>query len=133
MSLDADQQKTALLAKNERSGPLFKIDNDPRITPFGRFLRRYYIDELPQLINVFLGDMSLVGPRPHLPDEVARYGRSDTSVLALKPGLTGMGQAYGRHSNSFEREIELDTYYLEHWSLALDISIIMRTIAVVLA
>lgn len=133
MYRDADMRKKELMAKNERSGPLFKIHDDPRITPIGKFLRKYHIDELPQLLNVIVGDMSLVGPRPHLPAEVKQYDSESTSVLALRPGITGMAQVHGRHMNSFEREIELDTWYLENWSVTLDFSLLLRTILTVLS
>lgn len=130
----ADALKKKLLAKNEREGgPLFKIENDPRITPVGKILRRFDLDELPQLLNVFLGNMSLVGPRPHLPEEVVRYEESQKRVLALKPGITGMAQVNGRHRNSFEDEVRLDVFYIEHWSLFLDLKILLKTISVVVS
>lgn len=115
-----------------RNGPLYKIQNDPRKTKIGRFIEKYSIDELPQLWNVFVGNMSLVGPRPHQPREVELYDEWHKQVLTLKPGITGMAQTHGRHKNSFDQEVALDTYYIEHWSLWLDIRICLRTIVVVL-
>lgn len=132
MRPDADKLKAKLLQKNERpDGPLFKIENDPRITRVGRFIRRFDIDELPQLFNVLLGDMSLVGPRPHLPEEVGQYLESQKRVLTLKPGITGMAQVNGRHRNSFEDEVRFDVFYIENWSLSLDVKILFKTVAVV--
>ncbi len=132
MRPDADDAKKKLAAKNERKdGPLFKIENDPRITPVGRFIRRYDLDELPQLFNVILGNMSLVGPRPHLPEEVGKYEEWQKRVLTLKPGITGMAQVNGRHKNSFEDEVRLDVFYIEHWSVFLDLKILLKTVSVV--
>ncbi|MDQ1344395.1 MAG: hypothetical protein QG650_1116 [Patescibacteria group bacterium] len=134
MRPDAEKLKTKLLKKNERvDGPLFKIENDPRITRIGKLLRRFDIDELPQLFNVLLGDMSLVGPRPHLPEEVRQYEESQKRVLTLKPGITGMAQVNGRHRNSFEDEVRFDVFYIENWSLALDLKILFKTVAVVVS
>lgn len=90
----AEKNKEALLVLSERSGPLFKIDNDPRITRFGKFLRKWSIDELPQIINVIKGDMSFIGPRPHLSNEVEQYSEKQRRVLTIKPGITGMAQVY---------------------------------------
>lgn len=129
MYKDAGKLKEEILKKNQRmDGPLFKIDDDPRVTKSGRWIRRYSIDELPNLINVILGDMSLIGPRPHLPEEVAKYDDDQSRVLTVKPGVTGMAQVNGRHSNSFAREIELDIFYIEHWSFVLDAKIFFKTI-----
>lgn len=134
MRPDADRLKAQLIARNERGdGPLFKIENDPRITPVGKFLRKFDIDELPQLFNVLLGDMSLVGPRPHLPEEVGKYEESQKRVLTLKPGITGMAQVNGRHRNTFEDEVRFDVFYIENWTLALDLKILLKTAAVVLS
>lgn len=108
-------------------GPLVKIQNDPRITKVGRFIRRWSIDELPELFLVFVGKMSLVGPRPHLPEEVAKYEHHHKRSLTIKPGMTGLAQISGRSDLSFEEEIKLDTYYIENWSLLLDISILIKT------
>lgn len=115
-----------------RHGPLYKIKNDPRKTKFGSFLERFSLDELPQLINVLLGDMSLIGPRPHQPREVALYDEEDRQVLTIKPGITGMAQVYGREKNSFKEEVALDRRYIESYSLGLDITIFVRTILVIL-
>lgn len=114
--------------KNVRKGPVPKIIDDPRLTPTGKWLRRFSLDELPQLYNVFRGDMSLVGPRPHYQNEVARYEKHHRKVLALKPGLTGLAQVNGRSDLDFEDEVRLDRYYIEHWSLWFDFRIILRTI-----
>ncbi|MDP2103946.1 MAG: exopolysaccharide biosynthesis polyprenyl glycosylphosphotransferase, partial [Candidatus Gracilibacteria bacterium] len=134
MRMGAEQEKAKLLAQNQRKdGPLFKIENDPRITPFGRFIRRFDIDELPQLANVLIGDMSLIGPRPHLPEEVKLYKEHQKRVLTLKPGITGMAQSHGRHQNTFDDEVRLDTFYIENWSLLLDLKILLKTIGIVLA
>lgn len=113
---------------NERAdGPLFKHKDDPRITKIGRWIRRWSIDELPQIINVIRGDMSFIGPRPHLPGEVEKYSEKQRQVLIIKPGITGMAQVYGRDANSFDREIELDLFYIENWSLLLDTKIFLLT------
>lgn len=128
MIKDAHALKTQLLDQNERAdGPLFKISHDPRITRVGRFIRKTSIDELPQLLNVLRGDMSLIGPRPHEPEEVARYEARHKKLLTVKPGMTGMAQVSGRSNLSFEEEVSLDTYYIEHWSLSLDFTILVRT------
>ncbi|HMB65801.1 MAG TPA: sugar transferase, partial [Patescibacteria group bacterium] len=103
------------------------IENDPRITRVGRFIRRLSLDELPELFLVFTGRMSLVGPRPHLPEEVAKYERHHKKVLTIKPGMTGLAQISGRSDLTFEEEVKLDTYYIENWSLLFDISILLRT------
>lgn len=110
-----------------KAGPVYKIKNDPRVTRVGRFLRRTSIDELPQLFNVMRGQMSLVGPRPHQPREVARYEKHHKRVLAIKPGLTGLPQISGRSDLSFDEEVRLDTYYMEQWSLKLDLIILLKT------
>ena len=123
---------STLAEKNTREGsPLVKIRNDPRITGVGRILRKTSIDELPQLINVLKGEMSLVGPRPHLPEEVAHYRKHHKFVLTIKPGITGLAQISGRSDLDFEEEVRLDTYYIEHWSLWLDIKILLKTLFVV--
>ncbi|MBD3361032.1 exopolysaccharide biosynthesis polyprenyl glycosylphosphotransferase [Candidatus Peregrinibacteria bacterium] len=124
---------TELTKKNIRKdGPLVKIKNDPRITRVGGFIRKYSIDELPQLWNVLKGNMSLVGPRPHLPEEVAKYKRHHRFILNIKPGLTGLSQISGRSDLSFEEEVKLDRYYIENWSILLDIKIIFKTLGVIL-
>ena len=122
-----------LIAKQSiKSGPIYKIQNDPRVTPFGRFLRRWSIDELPQFFNVLKGEMSLVGPRPHQPREVAGYQQQHKIVLAIKPGITGLSQISGRSNLTYEEEINLDTFYIENWSLYLDLIIIFKTPFIVL-
>jgi exopolysaccharide biosynthesis polyprenyl glycosylphosphotransferase len=117
-----------LADKNLRKdGPLVKIADDPRITRVGKFIRRFSIDELPEFFLVLKGDMSLVGPRPHLPEEVAKYERHHKKVLTIKPGITGMAQISGRSDLTFEEEVKLDTYYIENWSIFLDLTILLRT------
>ncbi|MFH1745214.1 MAG: sugar transferase [bacterium] len=122
-----------LADRNLRSdGPMVKIKDDPRVTRFGKFIRRWSVDELPELFLVFKGDMSMVGPRPHLPEEVAKYEHHHKKVLTIKPGITGMAQISGRSDLTFEEEVRLDTYYIENWSMAADFAILLRTpIAVV--
>ena len=110
-----------------KTGPIYKIQNDPRITKFGQFLRRWSFDELPQFWNVFRGEMSLVGPRPHQPREVNQYAEKHSILLAIKPGITGMAQISGRSNLSFEEEVQLDTFYVENWSLYLDFIILIKT------
>lgn len=132
MVKDAEAQKSKLMKKNERSGGvLFKLSDDPRITPLGHWLRKYSIDELPQLINVLKGDMSLVGPRPHLVEEVKKYPAHNRQLLLLRPGLTGMAQINGRSSLSFEEEMQHEMFYLKNWSLWLDFVVVVKTIVVV--
>jgi exopolysaccharide biosynthesis polyprenyl glycosylphosphotransferase len=127
MVLDADRQLEALRAENISDGPLFKMRSDPRVTPVGRLLRRLSLDELPQLLNVLGGSMSLVGPRPPLPAEVARYDTSVSRRLLVKPGLTGLWQISGRSDLSWEESVRLDLRYVENWSLALDAVILWKT------
>jgi exopolysaccharide biosynthesis polyprenyl glycosylphosphotransferase len=127
-----EQRYNELAALNERSGgPLVKIKDDPRVTRVGKFIRKYSIDELPQLFLVLKGDMSLVGPRPHLPEEVAKYTDRQRRVLAVKPGITGMAQVSGRSDLSFDDEVRLDTYYIENWTPWLDLAILVKTPLVV--
>ncbi len=122
-----------LAEKDIRKGsPLVKIKDDPRVTRVGKFLRKTSIDELPQLFNVLIGNMSLVGPRPHLPEEVAKYKKHHKFVLTIKPGITGLAQISGRSDLDFEEENQLDTYYIENWSLWKDIKIIIKTFGVLL-
>ncbi|MEV5824488.1 sugar transferase [Spirillospora sp. NPDC052242] len=127
MVQDAEARKAELLASNEGDGVLFKMRADPRITRVGRWLRRYSLDELPQLINVLRGDMSLVGPRPPLPDEVAQYGGDVYRRLVVKPGLTGLWQVSGRSDLTWEESVRLDLRYVDNWTLALDLQIIWKT------
>ncbi len=113
---------------NERKdSPLFKIKNDPRVTGIGKFLRRYRLDELPQFWNVLVGDISLVGPRPHQPDEIAKYEKNHKRVLAIKAGVTGLAQISGSSDLLFEKEVALDILYIENWSLVQDIRILILT------
>ena len=131
MVADADHQKTRLHHLNERDGVLFKITNDPRITRAGRILRKYSLDELPQLWNVLRGDMSLVGPRPPLANEVKQYQLEYLRRLEAAPGITGLWQVEARNHPSFDRYISLDLHYIENWSFALDVQILLRTVSVV--
>ena len=112
---------------NERSGPLFKMKADPRITRVGRFLRKWRIDELPQLINVLTGEMSLLGPRPHLAKEVARYDKYQRKLFTIKPGMSGMAQVAGSSGLPFDEEAKLDIAYIEQWSLRLDLILLLKT------
>jgi exopolysaccharide biosynthesis polyprenyl glycosylphosphotransferase len=128
----ADAEKDKLRSLNQRQGAFFKIVNDPRVTRVGRFLRRYSLDELPQLWNVLRGEMSLVGPRPHPPDDVEAYSVEDMQRLDSVPGITGLWQVTARQDPSFERSVALDVEYITHWSLLLDFHILCRTVAVVL-
>jgi lipopolysaccharide/colanic/teichoic acid biosynthesis glycosyltransferase len=128
----ADAQLQQLLAQNEGSGLLFKMRHDPRVTPVGRWLRRFSLDELPQLFNVLGGSMSLVGPRPPLPQEVERYDTSIRRRLLVKPGLTGLWQISGRSDLSWEESVRLDLRYVENWTLALDLLILWKTASAVL-
>jgi exopolysaccharide biosynthesis polyprenyl glycosylphosphotransferase len=130
---DAERRRAEILHMNERDAILFKITNDPRITRSGRFLRKYSFDELPQLINVLRGDMSLVGPRPPIASEVKKYELNHLRRLDVTPGITGLWQVQARHDPSFDSYISLDTAYIESWSLWLDIKILVRTIGVVIA
>ncbi len=133
MFRDAESRRAALLPNNEADGPVFKIRRDPRITRVGRILRRTSADELPQLVNVVLGDMSLVGPRPPLPHEVEQYRLSDRLRLAVKPGLTGLWQVNGRGQCSFDEWMEYDARYVRQISFWLDLSILVRTVWAVLS
>ncbi|WP_298816583.1 sugar transferase [Chloroflexus sp.] len=130
---DAEQRRNELLQRNEADGPLFKIRDDPRITRFGRWLRRTSLDELPQLWNILRGDMSLIGPRPALPEEVARYEPWHHRRLEVQPGLAGLPQALGRSEISFDEQVRLDIYYAENWSLSLDLRILMMVIPAILS
>jgi exopolysaccharide biosynthesis polyprenyl glycosylphosphotransferase len=132
MVVDAEQGRIALFARNEGAGPLFKMRHDPRVTKVGRWLRRLSIDEAPQLINVLLGQMSLVGPRPPLPSEVATYSGEVHRRLLVKPGITGLWQVSGRSDLSWEESLRFDLFYVENWSLIQDLLIVWRTIGAVL-
>ncbi|WP_426763935.1 sugar transferase [Pseudarthrobacter sp. 1G09] len=131
MGVDAEEILAELIQMNEGSGPLFKIKNDPRVTRIGGFLRRLSLDELPQLVNVLSGSMSLVGPRPPLPQEVEAYESDVRRRLLVKPGLTGLWQVSGRSNLSWQDSVRLDLYYVENWSLAGDLVIILRTVRAV--
>jgi lipopolysaccharide/colanic/teichoic acid biosynthesis glycosyltransferase len=131
MVREADRFKERLRQSNQRQGAFFKIVRDPRVTRIGRVLRRYSLDELPQLWNVLRGDMSLVGPRPHPLDDFQRYHLEDLRRLDVLPGLTGLWQVTARCDPSFERNMELDLEYIEHWSWWYDMRILGRTLFVV--
>ena len=132
MVLNADDLKDSLRGRNEREGPFFKIGNDPRVTRSGKFLRKYSLDELPQLWNVLKGDMSLVGPRPHPLDDYKQYDLDHLRRLEVKPGITGLWQVTARQDPSFERNMKLDLAYIENWSLGLDLKLLLKTFWVVL-
>jgi exopolysaccharide biosynthesis polyprenyl glycosylphosphotransferase len=133
MRADADRAKDLLRAHNQRQGPTFKVVNDPRITPLGRILRRYSLDELPQLWNVLTGTMSLVGPRPHPMDDYQRYALEDRRRLDVAPGITGLWQITARNDPSFSTNMALDLQYIENWSLRMDLTIILKTFPAVLS
>jgi exopolysaccharide biosynthesis polyprenyl glycosylphosphotransferase len=132
MVLDAEERRAHLEDRNEHDGVLFKIRGDPRITRVGRWLRRWSVDELPQLINVLRGDMSMVGPRPALPDEAAQYHQHVRRRLMVKPGITGLWQVNGRSDLSWDESVRLDLRYVENWSFVLDLQILWKTISAVL-
>lgn len=132
MYADAEKRQAEFEARNEAEGAFFKIKNDPRVTPVGRFIRRWSIDELPQLLNVLAGDMSLVGPRPLPIRDFERMGDLHKKRLAAVPGITGYWQTSGRSDLSFEDMVRLDLYYIENWSLSLDVKIILKTVGAVL-
>jgi exopolysaccharide biosynthesis polyprenyl glycosylphosphotransferase len=130
---DAEERRRELLHLNEMNGPVFKLKSDPRVTRLGRLLRRFSLDELPQLWNVLRGDMSLVGPRPPIPEEVAQYQRWQRRRLAMKPGLTCLWQISGRNNVDFDRWMQLDLEYIDSWSPMLDLKILLKTVPVVLS
>lgn len=127
MRIDAEELKAKLLDQNEVEGAMFKMKDDPRVTRFGKFIRKHSLDELPQFFNVFLGDMSLVGPRPPLVDEVAKYTAYEKQRLLVRPGLSGLWQISGRNNLSFADMVELDLEYIQTRSIWLDIKIIVKT------
>jgi lipopolysaccharide/colanic/teichoic acid biosynthesis glycosyltransferase len=133
MVADADARKAALMARNEMRGPVFKLTDDPRVTPVGRWLRRYSLDEVPQLLSVLRGDMSLVGPRPPLVTEYAQFTPWQRRKLDVKPGITCLWQVSGRHrTRDFDEWVRLDLEYVERWSLWLDLAILWRTVGAVM-
>lgn len=136
MEVDKDPayevEKKLIASKDMRNGPLYKIRNDPRKTRIWSFLEKYSLDEFPQFFNVFLGDMSIVGPRPHQPREVEKYENYQKRLLTVKPGMTGMAQVHGREKNTFSKEAELDLFYIENWSFLLDFKIIVKTLSYIL-
>jgi exopolysaccharide biosynthesis polyprenyl glycosylphosphotransferase len=132
MVVNAEELKAKLEQQNEANGPVFKIKEDPRITKIGKFIRKYSIDELPQLFNVLKGEMSLIGPRPPLPNEVEKYDDYHWRRLDVTPGISGLWQVSGRSDLNFEEWVNLDIYYIENWSIGMDIKILLRTIPVVL-
>jgi lipopolysaccharide/colanic/teichoic acid biosynthesis glycosyltransferase len=133
MVVNAEAMLPDLLPQNEASGPLFKVRDDPRITPVGRWLRRLSLDELPQLINVLRGEMSLVGPRPALPHEVGAWTDELRNRLRVRPGITGMWQVSGRSTATFEDYVRLDLFYVDNWSFVTDLSVLARTVPAVLS
>jgi exopolysaccharide biosynthesis polyprenyl glycosylphosphotransferase len=132
MVINAEELRAKLLSMNEQTGPVFKLQRDPRITGVGRFIRKFSIDELPQLINVLRGEMAIVGPRPPIPSEVAQYQAWQRRRLSVRPGLTCVWQVSGRNEISFEEWMYLDMQYIDHWSLAQDFQLILKTVPVVL-
>jgi exopolysaccharide biosynthesis polyprenyl glycosylphosphotransferase len=132
MVVNAEELKAKLMAQNEQTGPVFKMRRDPRITGVGGFIRKYSIDELPQLINVLRGEMSVVGPRPPVPSEVDKYEAWQRRRLSVRPGLTCVWQVSGRNEISFEEWMYLDMQYIDHWSLKQDFELILKTLPVVL-
>lgn len=133
MYVDAEERRTQLIDLNEANGPVFKVRNDPRVTPVGRVIRKLSIDELPQLVNVLRGDMSLVGPRPAIIAETEQYDAHQLQRLLVKPGLTCIWQVEGRSDIGFDEWIEMDLTYIRQWSLALDLQLLVRTIPAVLS
>lgn len=133
MFIDADERKGALMPLNEVGGPIFKMKDDPRITPFGRFLRKTSLDELPQLMHVLSGKMSLVGVRPQLPEEVAQYTETHAQRLLVKPGLTCIWQVSGRSDLDFETWMQMDLEYIATWTPALDARLLFKTIGAVIS
>jgi exopolysaccharide biosynthesis polyprenyl glycosylphosphotransferase len=133
MVSNAEALKAALVAQNEQAGPVFKMKRDPRVTPLGRILRKYSIDELPQLVNVLRGDMTLVGPRPPVPQEVALYEPWQRRRLSVPPGLTCLWQVSGRNEVAFEDWMYLDLQYIDHWTMSQDIGLLFKTVPAVVS
>lgn len=132
MVSNADELLEQLRTKNEINGAMFKIKNDPRITRVGRVIRKYSLDELPQLVNVIKGEMSIVGPRPPLPSEVAKYSEYDKQRLMVTPGATGLWQVGGRNDVDFDTMVQLDLTYIQHRSIWLDLKIMLKTILIMI-
>lgn len=136
MYIDADKQLKKILKENPEMKKQWdrdrKLENDPRVTPFGKFIRKTSLDELPQLINIFVGQMSFIGPRPVMQDELERYGKKADYILSVLPGLSGMWQTSGRSDTAYEDRVTLDAYYIQNWSIWLDIWILIKTVWVVL-
>ena len=132
MVVDAEKKLRELRNLNELNGPVFKIKNDPRVTPVGKLIRKFSLDELPQLINVFKGDMSLVGPRPPIPDEVVQYERWQRRRLSMRPGITCIWQVTGRNKIDFDEWMKMDLEYIDNWSLNLDLKLLLKTVPAVL-
>src|SRR5262249_42955236 len=128
----ADEMRQDLGELNEATGPLFKLRNDPRRTRVGRWIRRFSLDELPQIINVIRGEMSWVGPRPNLPAEVEQYQEWHKKRMTVSPGITGMWQVSGRSDLTFDEMVMLDIYYVENWNLAMDLSILLRSVPAII-
>ncbi|MDD3145041.1 MAG: sugar transferase [Candidatus Gracilibacteria bacterium] len=126
-------EKELIEKSSSRNGPLYKIKDDPRKTKIGNFIEKYSIDEIPQFFNLIIGNMSLVGPRPHQPREVEKYSIDQKRLLTIKPGITGMAQVNGRETNDFKKEAELDIFYIENWNMLLDMKIILKTFSVILS
>ncbi|MCC6144264.1 MAG: sugar transferase, partial [Candidatus Hydrogenedentes bacterium] len=132
MVANAEELRRKVEALNEKEGPIFKARNDPRMTRVGRFIRKYSIDELPQLWNVLRGEMSLVGPRPPLPHEVAQYSWNQRRRLSVKPGMTGLSQVKGLSELTFKETVDLDLTYIDQWSIFLVFRILLMTIPAVI-
>jgi lipopolysaccharide/colanic/teichoic acid biosynthesis glycosyltransferase len=132
MVIDAERLQADLEHRNEADGLLFKLRTDPRVTTVGRLLRRYSIDELPQIINVLRGQMSMVGPRPPLPGEVEMYEGHVSRRLLVKPGITGLWQVSGRSDLPWNEAVRLDLYYVDHWSPTMDLTIMAKTFSAVI-
>ena len=132
MVVNAEELKAKLMAKNEQTGPVFKMARDPRVTWIGRLIRKYSVDELPQLINILRGEMTIVGPRPPIPAEVDKYEAWQRRRLSVRPGLTCVWQVSGRNEIGFEEWMYLDMQYIDHFSLAQDFRLIFKTLPVVL-
>ena len=130
---NAEEMKEKLASMNQAEGPLFKITDDPRVTRVGKWIRKFSIDEIPQIFNVLAGHMSLVGPRPPVPEEVEQYKQWQWQRLNVKPGITGLWQVSGRSDLPFDEMVKLDQYYIETWSLWHDFKIILRTFSAILS